>query len=377
MIVGLDAGNYGSSGASDVRGAVNTVRYDTELGVTGLENFKKAGLRIQLNFSGPYNSGGVCTLNASTWVSETLAFYKANVTPAQTPAIEVLNEPGGSWFWGSGAESSTNAVCYRNLLKKTHEAFHATYGEAAPKILGTLDGPNGLTFGKAWLTSDWASYVDGFIVHPYGGTGSKTSSALGNRALVESAQGDDRRADLHHRGRLADGDGPALHRRQPAVVGVRTGDQHHQLHRLGPQHRLRGRGRLLQLPRLRQQRLVRHRALRRLAQARLRSAAPGRGEIRGLAVQRVGPRASVYSRRPAARGSPLGNRPRHAIHPDPRLGRARRTYGIVRALAAQGPIEIVHGRFGAAEPDRAYDDLEGVRLHPVERPGRSRAPPPT
>ena len=51
MIVGLDAGNYGSSGAADVRGAVNTGRYETELGVNALENFKKAGLRIQMNFS--------------------------------------------------------------------------------------------------------------------------------------------------------------------------------------------------------------------------------------------------------------------------------------------------------------------------------------
>lgn len=48
-------------------------------------------------------------------------------------------------------------------------------------------------------------------------------------------------------------------------------------------------------------------------------------------------------------------------------GRSRRTYGIVRALAAQGPVDIVHGRFGG-EPDPAYGDLEGVRLHPVERP---------
>lgn len=188
MIVGLDAGNYGTSGAADVRGAVNTVRYDSERGVTALENFKKAGLRIQMLFPGPYNSGGVCALNASAWATETLAFYKANTNPTQTPVIEALNEPGGSWFWGSNAESSTNAVCYRNLLRKTHEAFHAQYGELAPKILGTLDGPNGLSFGKAWFTSDWATYVDGFIVHPYGGTGSRAGSALGNRALVESAR---------------------------------------------------------------------------------------------------------------------------------------------------------------------------------------------
>ena len=188
MMVGLDAGNYGTSGAADVRGAVNTVRYDSERGVSALENFKKAGLRIQMNFPGPYNSGGVCALNADSWVAENLAFYKANTNPTQTPIIEALNEPGGSWFWGSNANSSANALCYRNLLKKTHDAFHAQYGEAAPKILGTLDGSNGLSFGKAWYTSDWATYVDGFIVHPYGGTGSKASSALGNRALIESAR---------------------------------------------------------------------------------------------------------------------------------------------------------------------------------------------
>lgn len=188
MIVGLDAGNYGASGATDVRGAVNTVRYETERGLSGLEAFKKAGLRIQLNFSGPYNSGGVCALNAAAWAADTLAFYKANTNPTQTPVIEALNEPGGSWFWGPNANSSANALCYRNLLRQTHDAFHGQYGESAPKILGTLDGSGGLGFGKAWFTSDWASYVDGFIVHPYGGTGSKTSSALGNRALIESAR---------------------------------------------------------------------------------------------------------------------------------------------------------------------------------------------
>lgn len=188
MIVGLDAGNYGTAGAADVRGAVNTVRYETELGVSALENFKKAGLRIQMNFSGPYNSGGVCALNATTWVADALAFYKANTTPTQTPVIEALNEPGGTWFWGSSAASASSATCYRELLRKTYAAFHAQYGSSAPKILGTLDGSGGLAFGKLWVTSDWATYVDGFIVHPYGGTGSRTSSAIGNRTRVEEAR---------------------------------------------------------------------------------------------------------------------------------------------------------------------------------------------
>lgn len=187
MLVGLDAGNYGSGGATEVAGAVNTVRYDTERGTSALAAYKKAGLKVQLLFPGPYDTGGVCALDAGSWASDTLGYYRANTTPAQSPVIEALNEPGGTWFWGPNAASSANAVCYRNLLKATYNAFHAEYGSAAPKILGTLDGSNGLSFGKAWVTSDWATYVDGFIVHPYGGTGSRTSSALGNHALIESA----------------------------------------------------------------------------------------------------------------------------------------------------------------------------------------------
>jgi glycosyltransferase involved in cell wall biosynthesis len=50
-------------------------------------------------------------------------------------------------------------------------------------------------------------------------------------------------------------------------------------------------------------------------------------------------------------------------------GRARRTYGIVRALAAQAPLDVVYGAFGAAEPDDAYRDLTDVSLYQVERPG--------
>jgi glycosyltransferase involved in cell wall biosynthesis len=52
-------------------------------------------------------------------------------------------------------------------------------------------------------------------------------------------------------------------------------------------------------------------------------------------------------------------------------GRAARTYGIVRALAAHGPVELLHTRFGADAPDGAYADLDGVRLHAV---GNSRGP---
>jgi glycosyltransferase involved in cell wall biosynthesis len=46
-------------------------------------------------------------------------------------------------------------------------------------------------------------------------------------------------------------------------------------------------------------------------------------------------------------------------------GRATRTYGIVRALAAAGPVDLVHLGFGGERPDPAYERIDGVRLHPV------------
>jgi hypothetical protein len=187
MYVGLDAGNYGTGGVSDVKGAVSIVRLDSDLGTSAVKMYASGGLRVDWDFSGPYNSGGVSALNASSWVTNTLNAYKATTDPTTTPMIEVLNEPGGTWFWGSGAISQTNADAYRNLLKMTYDAFHAQYGSAAPKILGTFDGSNGNTFGQRWWTSDAANYVDGVIVHPYGGTSSTTSSALGNRQRVTDA----------------------------------------------------------------------------------------------------------------------------------------------------------------------------------------------
>jgi glycosyltransferase involved in cell wall biosynthesis len=49
-------------------------------------------------------------------------------------------------------------------------------------------------------------------------------------------------------------------------------------------------------------------------------------------------------------------------------GRARRTHGIVKALAAQGPVDLVYGAFGAERPDAAFGEIEGLSLHRVERP---------
>jgi glycosyltransferase involved in cell wall biosynthesis len=50
-------------------------------------------------------------------------------------------------------------------------------------------------------------------------------------------------------------------------------------------------------------------------------------------------------------------------------GRARRTYGLIRALAASAPVEMVYGAFGSGEVDPAFAAIEGLTLHRVERPG--------
>jgi glycosyltransferase involved in cell wall biosynthesis len=47
-------------------------------------------------------------------------------------------------------------------------------------------------------------------------------------------------------------------------------------------------------------------------------------------------------------------------------GRAARTYGIVRALAATEPVDLLHLDFGAERPDPAYERIDGVRLHGVD-----------
>ena len=187
MTVGVEGGNWSQAEAADIRGAVPQVRYDTALGTTALTNFENAGLTLTLLFSGPFNTEGVCALDPSAWANNALQFYKTNTTLTQSPYIEVLEEPGATWFWGSTAPSSTNGACYRTLLQQTYNTFHATYGGSSPKILASVDGSSGLVFGQNWWQASAANYVDGVTVHPFGGTANKTLSALGNRALVEGA----------------------------------------------------------------------------------------------------------------------------------------------------------------------------------------------
>jgi len=128
-------------------------------------------------------------IDAKAWANSAVATYRAS---PNIVAIEILNEPGGSWFWGADALSQSNASAYAALLKTVHDAFVSAFGANRPLLLASYDG--GYSGGDVWGERVWAadpqvnSYIDGITMHPYGGIESITSSALGNRATVAAAQ---------------------------------------------------------------------------------------------------------------------------------------------------------------------------------------------
>ncbi len=49
-----------------------------------------------------------------------------------------------------------------------------------------------------------------------------------------------------------------------------------------------------------------------------------------------------------------------------RSGQAMRTYGVARALAAHGGLDLLYVRFGADQPDGAFGSIPGVELYEVQ-----------
>lgn len=183
MVVGLNESGW-PNGPTDMAGAVKYDRLDQDLNEPATD-FANAGVKVDVLFTGPYNSGGVSSINATSWANNALSWYQSHgCTPAECPMMEVLNEPEGSWFWGSNASDQTNATAYANLVKTAYTTFHTAYGANAPLVLAAYDSS---TWGQEWWSSSLNSYVDGVIVHPYGGTGSPSQSKLGNRQLVTEA----------------------------------------------------------------------------------------------------------------------------------------------------------------------------------------------
>jgi hypothetical protein len=183
--VGVDAGGWGASYAPDIAGAVSNVRLDS---ASNIAPWTAAGLKVTEDMSGPYNSGGVSAINATEWAQKAVAWYRANPSAA---AIEVLNEPGNQYIgWGANAGSAANAAAYDRLLKIVHEEFVANFGSNYPPLLASYDGGEGPT---TWGEEMWAadpnvgSYINGITMHSYGGTSSRSASALGSRYHIEAA----------------------------------------------------------------------------------------------------------------------------------------------------------------------------------------------
>jgi hypothetical protein len=230
MIVGVGAGGWGPSVDDDVASNVKFVRLDeancsdaisisypvssadyTECPTGGdINELVHDGAKADIDFSGPYTivtygsttNEGISSLNATTWANNALSWYKAECTPANCPTLEVLNEPGGTWFWGNDALSQTNADAYANLVKVTYTTFHTAYGSSAPFILATFDGswgstpagvPNNEAFGHEWWNASMSNYVNGIVVHTYGG-----NDASSTTAIDQSAAGDRQDAEDAH-----------------------------------------------------------------------------------------------------------------------------------------------------------------------------------
>ena len=112
---------------------------------------------------------------------------------ADCPAVEILNEPYGDWFWGPNAEDQRNATAFGKLIDATYDAFHAQFGSTAPKIVAPIwvaSTENRADATSTWFhesisgTPDVLSHIDGAVVHPYGFCSSSDAGHSGFRQEI-------------------------------------------------------------------------------------------------------------------------------------------------------------------------------------------------
>lgn len=185
LLKGWNGGGWGSTEFGNLKAAEATcVRLENAADTLSYTN---NGQKVVYLF-GSYQSGGVKAINAGAWVAQALTVVRAH---PDIWAFEALNEPGGNWFWGSGAESVENAAAYCHLLKNLREAFIAQFGSKAPLLFASFDGGHAgdNTWGKHMLGADpnIPTYVDAFTEHPYDGSGANPASTLVRFGAVEEA----------------------------------------------------------------------------------------------------------------------------------------------------------------------------------------------
>jgi hypothetical protein len=197
MWVGLDAGGWNwASALKDVSGAVKYLRasytyYNSDANVQLLSEDHLTLLPL-------FGTGGsIGGINATEYAQTLVTWFKryghggtfwAGKTDYGAKTAELLNEPGGSWFWSD----PTNYTAYAALAKTVHAALEANFAPAVrPTLLCSYDGGAGSSaWGRALFKAvpEVAKNCDALDVHPYGGHGS--TSAQGRRASITEAHGD-------------------------------------------------------------------------------------------------------------------------------------------------------------------------------------------
>jgi hypothetical protein len=139
--------------------------------------------------------GTIGSINATSYAAEIVTWFKkygkggtfwAGHTDLGCQCVEVLNEPGGSWFWSD----PTNYAGYVNLCKVVHEALAKEFAEAVrPVLLASYDGglAGSLVFGEKCKALGLLAVCDGVTVHPYGGSEKQYGGSNGDRTKVEKA----------------------------------------------------------------------------------------------------------------------------------------------------------------------------------------------
>jgi Glycosyl hydrolase catalytic core len=209
------AGLGGETVPQDIASLVPSIRWDNDAYTpSDLESeYGTLGVKADLLLgTGTYNTGSSTGDEGANWgtggiggwalqqVTNIMNACGSSNPSAECPFVEILNEPYGSWYYGSNADSEQSADAYAQAVQDVYSDIHTAFGNTSPKVLAWAAGP-GCPNGNSpsctdqwftWLRDDYpnlGNYYDGVVVHPYGGGSgySQTLSAQGNRNAVTSA----------------------------------------------------------------------------------------------------------------------------------------------------------------------------------------------
>lgn len=179
---GVCAGYWGSQELEDLKSlAPQIVRLGQPSITSPWYNYKIIYLQ-EGDTNGQYNANGVIAINVSAMVAHLTTVVEDNPL---LYALEILNEPGGSWFWGANADSAANQAAYAKLVRAIWEARKTWTFK--PLLLASCDGGHrNLGWLEGMLRADpkILECFDYGTVHAYGGISERNKAALGDRTAI-------------------------------------------------------------------------------------------------------------------------------------------------------------------------------------------------